>query len=383
MSTFAFPSEMNSVAKAVAEERAREAGLSVGEWLERLVIGNAPTFSFRENRQFSVGTALTSLPQLMQGSIAMSTAIRPLEPAHILHRMAHAGIGEFANQPMFDQEKQEPTWSALQMVAAFPPLVDHAAILLSAAFAEADVDFRISQESAVALQKAVPHRWFQSLIAKCVHTSLDIRKALKLRWTSNDRAELLWAKAFVVLCDATPARQELLGLLGKDRDRASSELAKYLDLATQQFELAANHLAEAEFASSAELSNERRFDKMRAELLARAGGAVSLTDGAKLLGVTRQALHKRIKSGSALGMMNGNELVLPQIQWVQSGERTTVLPGLSDVLKLFNSAGGWSALQFLLDPDPNLSLSPIDALKAGRVNEVTAAARAFLGLDEG
>ena len=38
-------------------------------------------------------------------------------------------------------------------------------------------------------------------------------------------------------------------------------------------------------------------------------------------------------------------------------------------------AGGWSALQFLLDPDPNLGLPPIEAPRAGDVS--------YLGLDDG
>jgi hypothetical protein len=49
--------------------------------------------------------------------------------------------------------------------------------------------------------------------------------------------------------------------------------------------------------------------------------------------------------------------------------------GLSKVVPLFAEAGGWSALQFLIDADPNLGVTPIEALWANRVNAVVDAAR--------
>ena len=105
--------------------------------------------------------------------------------------------------------------------------------------------------------------------------------------------------------------------------------------------------------------------------------------GVVCLGVTRQALHKRIKAGTALGMMDGEELVLPKLQFVSSGEKVRLVKGLGEVISLFERSGGWSALQFLVEKDPNLAAAPIEALNAGKVEAVVAAARAYLSLDEG
>jgi hypothetical protein len=203
------------------------------------------------------------------------------------------------------------------------------------------------------------------------------------RWTPTGRAERLLGDAFFTLCDLTAARSELLVLFHHDRSRASEELAKHLDVATQQFELSAKLLADAEASPSGDAADEHRFAQLRANLLEKAGGGLSLTQGAELLGVTRQALHKRIKAGTALGMMDDDEIVLPRLQFVEGGAKTTFVSGLSMVVPLFAEAGGWSALQFLIDPDPNLDVAPIEALRAGRADAVVDAARAYLGLDEG
>jgi len=119
-------------------------------------------------------------------------------------------------------------------------------------------------------------------------------------------------------------------------------------------------------------------------LLQRAGGGLSLTEAAKLLGTSRQALHKRVITGSALGMMDGAELVLPKFQFVEEENRTSILEGLAKVIRLFDASrvGRWSALQFLLEQDPNLAVAPVQALRTGEVQKVVDAAAAYLDADE-
>ena len=319
--------EMDPAARAVAEVRAREAGISVGQWLVALV---------------------------------------------------------------YDYENSSSAWrsplvsrnSALHIIVAFPPRISRAAFLLSVAFAEAQVQFPLPSHRARGRPKTDQH-WLHTLIETCVTRSREVQTALLHPWIPSGRAEQLWGDAFVTLCDLTPAGQELLILFQSDRPKAFQELAKHLDVATQQFELSANLLADVEPAAAPESANEQRFESLKATLLERAGGGISLSEGATLLGVSRQALHKRIKTGSALGMMDGDQIVLPRLQWVGAGHKIEFVPGLAAVVKLFERAGGWSALQFLLDPDPNLGQPPIDALRAGKVEAAVAAARAYLSLEEG
>ena len=112
---------------------------------------------------------------------------------------------------------------------------------------------------------------------------------------------------------------------------------------------------------------------------------MSLTEAANALGVTRQNLHKRIYAGSALGMMLNGRIVVPRLQFVSATGKTVIIAGIDRVVRPFldSKAGAWSALQFLLDQDPNLGRRPIDVVNAGDIVAVEHAARAYLSLDEG
>ncbi len=196
-------------------------------------------------------------------------------------------------------------------------------------------------------------------------------------------------EAFKMLVELTPAGPQLLTLAGRDRQLAFNELAKYMEFVRQEFELAA--VLEERLAATAhgtaptvDAIGAADFGNVRDALLKRAGGAFSLTEAAAELHVTRQALHKRISGGSALGMMVDNEIVVPKLQIVGKHGAAKILTGIGAVTKLFRQteAGSWMALQYLVDPDPNLGQSPIDALRAGGVQPVVEAARAYLRLDE-
>jgi hypothetical protein len=382
MSSFDAVHGMTPAARAIAEVRAREVGMGLAEWLEAIVYAQAAHAPAR-----TVHGAAVWLDPLSR-STEPSAAIRPSELSEVDAETYSPSLrsaeietsnlkGIFAAYPT-----REQTSSALQMIAAFSPRISYAAILLSAAFAEADVAFRLPPDRPSGRHKTTS-RWYHALVETCLHRSREVQSALVHPWTPSGRAERLWGDAFFTLCDLTPARRELLALFHHDRSRACAELAKYLELATQQFELSANLLAEVEAPLAAQAADEQRFKQLRLALLARAGGGVSLTQGAERLGVTRQALHKRIKSGAALGMMDGDALVLPALQFVTDGDEVKLVKGLSDVVRLFERAGGWSALQFLVENDPNLDGPPIETLKSGKVSAVVAAARAHLGLDEG
>jgi hypothetical protein len=198
-------------------------------------------------------------------------------------------------------------------------------------------------------------------------------------------------EAFKMLTELTPAGPQLLTLAGRDRRLAYRELAKHMEFVRQEFELTAA-LEERLTATAnsttldqpAEAIGAGDFANVRDALLKRAGGAFSLTEAAAALHVTRQALHKRISSGSALGMMVDNEIVVPKLQIASRHGAAKILTGIDAVTKLFRQtdAGPWMALQFLVDPDPNLSEAPIEVLRAGDVQLVVEAARAHLHLDE-
>ncbi|AHI24699.1 hypothetical protein H845_747 [Komagataeibacter xylinus E25] len=195
--------------------------------------------------------------------------------------------------------------------------------------------------------------------------------------------------AFRNLSALTPANGLLVQLIHQNRHVAVKELTKQLKLLHQQFEAAVdleeNLATDNESVQDELVTVNQGFEQARDALLERAGGSLSLTEAAQTLGITRQALHKRIMSGTVLGMMGaGNEIIVPKLQIFAAGEKPEILRGISAVTKLFKeaSAGSWMALQFLVDSDPNLGRTPIEALRVGEPECVVQAARANLHLDE-
>lgn len=77
------------------------------------------------------------------------------------------------------------------------------------------------------------------------------------------------------------------------------------------------------------------FEQLRDDLLRQAGGAYGLAEAAALLGISRQALHKRINADSALGMMLDKQIVVPKLQFVPRDDGLELVPGLREVLSVF------------------------------------------------
>lgn len=379
-------SDLDPVVRAVVETRAQQSGLSISDYLAQLIL----TPHHGGTGGIHTGWSAT-LPESSRGLDLWKDMSAGSIGARGGHLTAHGGIAanwsKFSVDPSSRMAAGGLASPALRLVMVFNDRIHGAALLMSAAFLEAAVsDFETLP---------IPHRgtrrrhshlsWYEQVTSTCLVRSQEVRNALVHQWQPTARAERLAIEAFVLLSDLTPSRVELLQLCRHDRPRAFSELAKHLDLLANQFELSVQLLAEVEPPKQPPaVAEERRFANISTELLKQAGGSVSLTEGAKLLGISRQALHKRVKIGSALGMMLGHEIVLPLIQFVPSKERVDIIRGLSSVTRLFNQAqaGGWSALQFLIEKDPNLGNTPIESLRTGRVDAVVNAARAYLGYDE-
>jgi hypothetical protein len=343
--------KLDPAALAIAEVRAGQAGLSVEEWL-------------------------------IQAILAQSSASAGLaEPSSGLPSGGALIIGAGMSFPA----TVESSAGAVGLISTFHSHISRAAVLLSAAFAEAAVpDFKPAAMRRSPREKRLSAVWYADVVGTCLEMSHKVRNALVHEWQPTTRAEHLAEEAFLLLSGLTPAVSELWRLHQSDRRRAYAELAKHLDAITREFELSAELVAEVEGSDDSAQSEDQRFAKLRDSLLEKSEGSLSLTQAANLLGVSRQAMHKRIKAGSALGMMRGNELVLPRAQFAeQEGSRPEILAGIPEVVRLFSVAGGWSALQFLVEADPNLAKPPIQALREGRVAEVVSAAKAYLDADSG
>jgi hypothetical protein len=124
-----------------------------------------------------------------------------------------------------------------------------------------------------------------------------------------------------------------------------------------------------------DLLAEARFRGLgkRDRLLHAEGGVLAAQDAAKHLGISRQAVNKRRKAGSLLGLSLGRRgYAYPAWQFGKVG----VLQGLETVLATLSTLDPWMRAVFFLSPNPRLSEnSPIKALRQGKVTEVVRAAR--------
>ena len=100
----------------------------------------------------------------------------------------------------------------------------------------------------------------------------------------------------------------------------------------------------------------------RQKLLQLAGGALSAGEAGRTLGITRQAVDKRRRARTLLAVREGSDWRYPACQF-HEGE---ILPGITDVVLGFATAGPWAALDFLLASDTVLEgRTPLQVLQGG------------------
>jgi len=310
-----------------------------------------------------------------QGSHAVATHMRPL---------ADGQRGQ-----AYDFDLLDTCRSDVASVARFAQRVDFASYHLAAAYDGSDDahSWRPAAKRGVQIAKA-----YRSYFSRLAEASFErwhtVRSILIHDWTPTAEAEPLCRAAYWSLCELTPADQQLKILFVHDADRARHELVRHVDVVAEQLALTAS-LSEdlsAESAAADKVTDAARLDALQEALLDKAGARLTLTEASERLGISRQALYKKIKTGAALGLMIGDTFVVPEAQLVAGKDGSSVVAHLRDVLSLFTEAGagGWSALEYLIEPDPALGGDvPLDRLKAGDAKLVVAAARAYLGLDAG
>jgi hypothetical protein len=270
----------------------------------------------------------------------------------------------------------------------FAVYIDHAAFLMSAAFAAADVrDFAPARRRQTIRPAGDSTRWYSEVAGDVLTRLSEIRHSLVHHWTPSPDADAFVMEAVELLAELTPVRDQIVALCRSNRSAGLAELARHLEIVDRQYLLAAGLIGRQEAGEGGQPSDRATagFTAARQALLETAGGAMSLTEAANALSVSRQNLHKRIHAGSALGMMLDERILVPRLQLASIDGKVAIIGGIERVVRPFleSKAGAWSALQFLVDHDPNLGKPPIDALRAGNVASVEHAARAYLGLDEG
>lgn len=120
-----------------------------------------------------------------------------------------------------------------------------------------------------------------------------------------------------------------------------------------------------------ELSVLTKYFGYRKDLLATAATA---SDAASLLGVSRQTIHERIRTGQLLGILENNTMKLPLWQF-DSESHNGMVPGLSDVINALNCSL-LAKMSWLGQPNAVFyGDSPIETLKKGDLKTVLEEAR--------
>lgn len=114
---------------------------------------------------------------------------------------------------------------------------------------------------------------------------------------------------------------------------------------------------------------------MKRDLLEQAGGVLETARVAELLGISRQGVAKRVRSGALLAIPDASgHLQFPAMQFTDAG----TVDGFEKVLAAFNVESPWTRLSVLLDTDEAVGgRRIIDALRAGELDAVLDVVRSF------
>ena len=104
------------------------------------------------------------------------------------------------------------------------------------------------------------------------------------------------------------------------------------------------------------------------------GGSFTLAQVESFLGISRQAIDKKVQDDALLAVPGPQRRRrYPVAQFIGDG----TVPGLQDVLKNLPSANGWFRFHFLTNTDSHLGgRRPIDLLMEGEIDPVVRAAKA-------
>lgn len=176
---------------------------------------------------------------------------------------------------------------------------------------------------------------------------------------------------------ATRAINAIVALLGQTEPKMLVEITS----APSDIEVLIRALmnlgeTEAARAQAPLLASRLRGIAMRKKLFEAAGGLLSVSKVAAMLGISRQAVDKRRKADQLLAVNIGKRgFLYPACQF----EDDRVIEGVAKILPEMKTLSSWSALRFLVNENDRLDgRTPIQALHQGELERVVGAASQFL-----
>lgn len=167
---------------------------------------------------------------------------------------------------------------------------------------------------------------------------------------------------------------ELKGVLRKHQDQPPGTLARLLALAGEG-SIGLGRSREDRLAQA-----QVRGLGVRQQLAATEGGTLSSEEVARLLGISKTAVFKRLEAGRLLAWREERLQAARFPRW-QFDEQGRVLAGFEDTLAVLNGDArldAWGKVLFFLQARDRLGdRRPLDLLREGKVEEVRLAAQAY------
>jgi hypothetical protein len=349
---------------------------------------NETLFSLLGTTYGGSGASTFALPNLRSTDFA--ARVQGAEAGAVADQIDRGGRGAWLvdNDANSEAAYRGAAKSELAFLSRFAERIVVASIFWGGAFAQAKVnDFKPSRRPPIFRSRGHEGGWHATIANTVFKLFWELRDALVHKWAPSAAAQPLARHAFRLLAELTPANATLNRIYAIDPERAFLALASQLDVLAKQVELSMRLVADLVAAETSDeaAANEERLADIQNAILSEAGETLGLAAASGRLGMSRQNLHQRIRRGSAIGVLENGEILVPVNQFITVNGKERIVGGLGKVIEPFiaSGAGHWSALQFMVDIEPNLGLSPLEALKSGvDSTRIARLADAYLGLDE-
>jgi hypothetical protein len=168
---------------------------------------------------------------------------------------------------------------------------------------------------------------------------------------------------------------ELTSVIRKHQDQPPAALARLVGLAFE-FSLGAGESRQERLARAHVRGIEARQQLAEAE-----GGSLSSEEVARMLGISKTAVLKRLASGRLVAWREERLQAARFPRW-QFDQQAQVLPGLEAVLEVLNQDArldSWGKILFFLQEKSGLGeRRPLDLLREGHLKEACLAAQAYV-----
>jgi hypothetical protein len=181
--------------------------------------------------------------------------------------------------------------------------------------------------------------------------------------------------AIVMLRSAEDADQSLLQIERDSKKLEAARLSKEARAILERIRAKAGALRETmKHLRIDPFSPQQAGERIVAALQNAEGGALSGAQMKRAFGLSPAVLHRRRKEHRIVFWRDSrHDFFYPRWQFTETG---AMLPGIQDILQMFNSDDEWRVIRYFLGPRKQMNdRRPLDFLRAGEADKVIAHAR--------